>query len=254
MKPKYRIPRGFTLVELLVVIVIIASLAGLTAPMVMKQVRKGDHTQAISNARQIGVALFEFENSYGNFPDDDTAIAVKDATDTNIVSGQSANDRFRQILRANIADSEEMFYAKAPYTKKPDKITNTDEKALGKGEVGFGMIVNADNTGLSSSGNTSRPIVVAPFTAPCNKPEFDSDAYLGQSVVLKADRSVEAFQIVPTSKKIKIGGKDITQDGQDTVWGASNPVKFAYPEPKGGGGGGGGGGGTTAPTEATPDP
>jgi prepilin-type N-terminal cleavage/methylation domain-containing protein len=40
--------RGFTLVELLVVIVIIASLAGLTAPMVIRQRKKADQTEAVS--------------------------------------------------------------------------------------------------------------------------------------------------------------------------------------------------------------
>ena len=64
MKTNHKTRRGFTLVELLVVIVIIAALAGLTAPMVIRQRKKADQTEAVSNARQIGLALFEFENEY----------------------------------------------------------------------------------------------------------------------------------------------------------------------------------------------
>jgi prepilin-type N-terminal cleavage/methylation domain-containing protein len=229
MKTNPKMPRGFTLVELLVVIVIIAALAGLTAPMVMKQVRKADQTQAVSNARQVGMALFEFEGEYNSFPDDSTAVTVKEATDTALVTGNSANDRFRQLFRAGIIQSEEVFYTKTSYTKKPDNVTEND-KALAKGEVGFGIIMTTDNKGLSASGNPSRPIMATPFTAALNKPEFDIDAYLGKAVILKADNSVASEIIVPTSKAVKMGGKNILQDGEGTVWGPSNPVKFAYPE------------------------
>lgn len=67
MKTNVKTRRGFTLVELLVVIVIIASLAGLTAPMVIRQRKKADQTEATNNARQIGLALLEFENDYGSY-------------------------------------------------------------------------------------------------------------------------------------------------------------------------------------------
>ena len=232
MKTNPKMHRGFTLVELLVVIVIIATLASFAAPQVMKQVKRADQAQATNNARQIGIALFEFENDYNSFPDDSTAVAVKEATDTVLVTGNSANDRFRQIIRAGIIKSEDVFYAKTSYTKKPDNVVDTDVKALGKGEVGFGIIMTTDNKGLSSSGNTSRPILATPFTSALNKPEFDIDAYLGKAVILKADNSVSSETIVPTSKTIKIGGKNILQDGENTVWGPSNPVKFAYPQGK----------------------
>ncbi len=76
MKTNQHKRRGFTLVELLVVIVIIASLAGLTAPMVIRQRKKADQTQAISNARQIGLALFEFESEFGSYPDTRATVEI----------------------------------------------------------------------------------------------------------------------------------------------------------------------------------
>src|SRR6478735_4403542 len=123
MKTKYTsMRRGFTLVELLVVIVIIAALAGLTAPMVIRQRKKADQTEAVSNARQIGMALFEFETEYGSFPDAATATAVATATETPAVSGTTSNDRFRQLIRAGITENEAMFFAKTGFSKKPDGV------------------------------------------------------------------------------------------------------------------------------------
>ena len=103
MKMNPRMRRGFTLVELLVVIVIIAALAGLTAPMVIRQRKKADQTEAVSNARQIGLALFEFETAYGSFPDSTTAPTVTENTGTTLTfGGSTANDYFRQLIAAEI--------------------------------------------------------------------------------------------------------------------------------------------------------
>lgn len=231
MKTNHKTRRGFTLVELLVVIVIIAALAGLTAPMVIRQRKKADQTEAVNNARQIGLALFEFETEYGTFPDDATATAVKDATDTTLVSGTNSNDRFRQLIRAGIAQSETMFYAKTAFTKKPDGILDTDTKALEAGECGFGILMDTTR-GLSAAGNPSRPIAGAPFKIAMDG-TFDSDFYDGKAVILKLDNSVTSLPIVKTSGNVKINGKTMTETGADTVWGVSAIVPtWAYPTPK----------------------
>jgi len=231
MKTNKSLRRGFTLVELLVVIVIIAALAGLTAPMVIRQRKKADQTEAVNNARQIGIALMEFENEYGTFPDDTTATAVKDATDTALVSGTKSNDRFRQLIRAGIAQAESMFYAKTAYTKKPDGILTTDIQALAAGEVGFGILMDGVK-GLSAAGNPSRPIVAAPFKLAMDG-TFDSDYYDSKAVVLRLDNSVTSLPIVSTTGNVKINGKTMTETGTDTVWGTTTVIPtWSYPNPK----------------------
>lgn len=229
MKTNYKTRRGFTLVELLVVIVIIAALAGLTAPMVIRQRKKADQTEAVNNARQIGIALLEFETEYGTFPDASTATTVATNTATTAVSGNTANDRFRQLIRAGIAQSEPMFYSKTSYTKKPDGITTTDAQALGAGEVGFGMMVKADNTALSGAGNPSRPILLTPFDSALTGERFDFDVYDGKAVVWKLDSSVTSISIIKATGLIKISGEDLTASNANSVWGTDTAVAVAYP-------------------------
>lgn len=233
MKSNYRMRRGFTLVELLVVIVIIAALAGLTAPMVIRQRKKADQTEAVNNARQIGIALFEFETEYGSFPDNTTAETVATNTDTTKVSGDSANDRFRQLIRSGIAQSESIFYSKTSYTKKPDGVFNDDTQALAAGEVGFGLMEKADGSGLSTAGNPSRPVVMTPFDQGLSSEKFDYDMYDGKAVVLKLDNSVTSFAVIKTSGLIKVNGKSLTATGDDTVWGTNTTPKINYPKAKG---------------------
>jgi prepilin-type N-terminal cleavage/methylation domain-containing protein len=229
MKTNHKMRRGFTLVELLVVIVIIAALAGLTAPMVIRQRKKADQTEAVNNARQIGLALFEFETEYGSFPDNDTAATVATNTETTAIGGSLANDRFKQLIRANIAQSETMFYSKTSYTKKPDGVFNTDEKALAKGEVGFGLMENTGGKGLSNAGNPSRPVVMTPFSVGLASEQFDFDIYDGKAVILKLDNSVTSVPIIKTSGQVKINGKSLTATGEDTVWGTSVTPTLIYP-------------------------
>lgn len=70
--------RGFTLIELLVVIAIIALLASVAYGPIINQINKGDQMQALTNMKNVGVAMNEFKSNskLGNFPDDITADRV----------------------------------------------------------------------------------------------------------------------------------------------------------------------------------
>lgn len=217
--------RGFTLVELLVVIVIIAALAGLTAPMVMKQRKKADQTEALSNARQIGMALFEFETEYGSFPDRETAAIVQESTGSTLdTTGDTSNDYFRQLIASGITQSETMFYAKTASTpRKPDEDIGPGQ-ALKAGEVGFGYLLN-EETGFSSAGNPGRPIAVTPLLANSTTGEFDPDPYGGKAVVLKMDNSVTSIQIRTNDRKISLGGgRTLLDNPEGSIWGSATPV------------------------------
>ncbi len=235
MKMHQRMRGGFTLVELLVVIVIIAALAGLTAPMVIRQRKKADQTEAVSNARQIGLAMFEFETAYGTFPDSTTVAQVTEATGTDLtLTGNTSNDYFRQLIAAEISQSEAMFYAKTAFSKKPDNVYTTT-RALEAGEVGFGYILNGTNA-FSTAGNPARPLVVAPLAFPFATGAFDIDFYDAKAVVLRIDNSVQSLPVLRSTKLAQLGGgKNLLQAGPDSVWGTDATPTIANPRPKGGG-------------------
>lgn len=226
MKTKHQQPSGFTLVELLVVIVIIAALAGLALPTILKNKSLADRTEATSNARQIGLVLFAFDDEYGSFPGNDTAEDVKQSTGTALDFGGSfSNDYFRQLI-ATVGKSEKIFWAKTSYSKrKPDDIVEPG-KALEAGEVGFGYVMANQTEGQSSSGEGNRPVVVTPLYKAQDNWEFDPEAFGEKAIVLRLDSSATAETIRTDNRYVNIGENRFLQTtGDNTPWGSDmNPI------------------------------
>lgn len=196
------------------IIVLIAMLAGLTAPMVIRQRKKADQTEAVSNARSFGLALLEFQNEHGRYPDASTARLVADITSTPEITGSSSNARFRQLFQAGLTQSELMFYAKSDGTRKPDGII-TGDQAIAPGECGFAYVEN-----IRTDDGVPRPLAMAPFVK--GRAEFDPMPFYNRAIVLWSDNSVRSLPIDRITREVILDGQSLL-DPAHPIWGGVPP-------------------------------
>jgi hypothetical protein len=183
----------------------------------------------VNNAKQIGLAMFEFENEYGTYPGGNTLEQVKTTfPDERIIgaAGRDSNGYFKQLMQAGLTKSEAMFYAKAKGSRKPDGNIKTDSDALAKGEVGFAYITDGDD-GMSSSGNPARAICVTPMNSAGNK--FDGAPFDRKAVILRIDNSAVSVNIsVPSGSTNNegdaISGGESVLNSTNDVWEGTSPT------------------------------
>lgn len=85
----------------------------LLTPFMIRVRRIPPQTQAVNNARQIGIALIEFQEEFGQFPSPSTIAKLRSESGTLLSIGAvTSNDFFRQLLASGIVESEPMFYRK----------------------------------------------------------------------------------------------------------------------------------------------
>ena len=144
---KSNLRRAFTLIELLVVMAIIGILAGFLVPAMQGAALTGKQTQAMSNARQIGLALRMFANDNdGNYP------LTTNSYGENITT---SNDAFRSLIPTYI-DNEKVFaVAGSKAGPSADNVIDDVAQILQPGENYWAFIA-----GLSPTSNSNWPLIV----------------------------------------------------------------------------------------------
>jgi hypothetical protein len=178
----------------------------LSAPMVFRSRKASDQIKALSNARQIGSALFEFESEFGKYPE---------ASGASVTS----NEVFRQLFTSNIRNNEKMFYAWVSGTKMPDE-NMAGAELLKKGECGFTYFM-----GAKATDNPSRPIVVTPMIPGTDR--FDPKPFEGKAVILRLDNSVTSMTINKDGH-VMLDGRNLLDPGHP-IWGGHAPA-IAWPD------------------------
>ncbi|MBK1828143.1 hypothetical protein [Haloferula rosea] len=205
-------------------IVMILLAIGVSLPLFLRR-SCGDgmsRTMAISNARQVGLALLEFDQEFGKFPDESTVDAVLRGTGTDLdLAGQSSNALFRQLIAYGI-QSEDIFHCKHPRAVRPDNIITPGE-ALKPGEVGFSYVA-----GLDSSQAAGLPLIAAPMKE--GTTSFHEDGFAGKVVVLRLDLSASALELGDAD------GGVVTEDGkalfdpESGLWPEGYELDLRHPE------------------------
>lgn len=206
-------------------IAIIAVLAGLATPAILKAQKAAAKAQATSNAKEIGSALINFIDMYGGYPSESTKQQLIDEGLEVVPDGNDSNSYLGQLIAAGSVDSEKIFYVKGVKgSKDGDNIWSTPEKMLSEGENGFGYVMLEGDEPLSSPGSIV-PIVVAPLKSGGADPVFDEGPFNKQYIYLTPDGAVTGGKIGPNGKPISPGrgAGGLFGAGKDSIFGDDVP-------------------------------
>jgi hypothetical protein len=198
-------------------------------PTMTDQYRRGSHRRdlvyAISNAKQIYLALCDFEADYGNFPDDHSA--RKDPALSGF-TGIHSNAYLGQLLAGEYTRTEQIFHArdKRYSGSKPDDLISPVWRILEKNECGFSYVMVEDKgtrRGLNSKDNVAIPILAAPMLNPWGTCDAATFKYRG--VYLRVDGSARSERLRSSDGKINLGGgMTLFDTGPSTAWGPLKPL------------------------------
>jgi prepilin-type N-terminal cleavage/methylation domain-containing protein len=215
--------RGFTLVELLVVISIIVILAGIATPAAMRALAHAERVQALANLRSVKGALDVFAADFqGEYPGDNTAIELAELRrddepsrrlDRRTLDGgrrleggrlnrnqpqrrevaATSNQYFQQLIGPGL-DNEKLFYNKAfRRTFQTTRLNNDGQIDRGENVLGY-------TKNLMSTSSSHLPLVYDTPVSTGDSPQFSKRTWDGRILVARLDGSTVPLMIGGTNE------------------------------------------------------
>lgn len=229
--------KGFTLIELMVVIAILASLAAIGYGPIIDHMNDGDRQMAQSNLKSTYTVLQGFKTDRGSYPCDTTvedleAKMQEEETEVGPITGETSNAYFRQLFANKSGVSEKTFFAKINCAGKTIVEEGDNRyakgKALTKGENAMGYVMKKNKSGDDpnvklSVKDSAEPLAICgvyPSATPYSGTDvsYDMSSFRGHVFMLSCDGSVKDLE------------KNLVTDANDDDKGTLSKDKNIFPE------------------------
>ena len=150
IQPQYE--HGFTLIELMVVVAIVAILAAIALPLSQRYITKSHYTAALVECKEVYNAFMAFYADYGMFPNSTSSPSFNLATFSPLEYDGGVADRMvnQQALRYDSPDDQgpnQEFYVRMTLARDPSVefvIANSDDVDIEPGVWLSGVFVYRD--------------------------------------------------------------------------------------------------------------
>ena len=211
MKQKPTNHTAFTLIELLVVISIIAILAGIALPVFATAQIKAAQTKALSNGKQIGIALRYFaDDNNGQYPSYGLINGKQDVT--KVIT--DSNTALAQLIPDQLPNEDMFWLSKSKWCSPlpPDNILDknspdTPVETLKAGENEWAYVL-----GLSVTSNPTFPLIANGFVQGGETSHKYSVAEGEKGGVWKG-KSAIVIRCDGSGAILKVNSKDLTVNG-----------------------------------------